>query len=129
VIFRSDPPAPVGWRCNACDDEGVISNWTDSPYDLRRRELGAVEKRRQVLVSEEVAAALRDLRLLDTACERLVFAMYAHDGGGAVLAAGDDELEELTGYLAAEASHEPNRRRQRRLDTAFDVLSVASGQL
>jgi hypothetical protein len=30
------------WRCSVCADEGVISNWEDSPYDLRRRRLTVV---------------------------------------------------------------------------------------
>lgn len=37
----------------------------------------------------------------------------------------DDDLEELIGYVAAEANHEPNRRRRRRLDAAFTVLTEA----
>ena len=35
----------------------------------------------------------------------------------------DDDLEELVGYVAAEANHEPNRRRKRQLDAALDALS------
>jgi hypothetical protein len=43
--------------------------------------------------------------LLDIDCERLVFGMRAH-GNGAVLAATDEELDELIGFVAAEANHE-----------------------
>jgi hypothetical protein len=38
----------------------------------------------------------------------------------------DEELEELVGYVAADANHEPNRRRRQRLDTAFTVLTDAA---
>ena len=48
---------------------------------------------------------------------------------GVVLAATEDDLEELIGAVAAEANHEPNRRRQRRLDAAFDVLNHAAASL
>ena len=44
---------------------------------------------------------------------------------GVVLSADGDELDELLGFVAAEANHEPNRRRQQRLDRAFAVLSDA----
>jgi hypothetical protein len=47
--------------------------------------------------------------------------MRAH-GNGAVFAATDEELDELIGFVAAEANHEPNRRRQHRLDAAFTAL-------
>ena len=34
--------------------------------------------------------------------------------------------DELIGFVAAEANHEPNRRRQQRLDVAFDTLNNAA---
>ena len=34
-----------------------------------------------------------------------------------------EDLDELIGYVAAEANHETNRRRQKRLNLAFAVLS------
>ena len=55
----------------------------------------------QIIINHEVAAALRELRLLDADCERLVFRIRAHHDG-AVLPATDDDLEELIGFLAAE---------------------------
>jgi plasmid stabilization system protein ParE len=39
-----------------------------------------------------------------------------------VLAAREDDLEELLGYVAAKANHEKDRRRQKRLDQAFQAL-------
>ena len=125
AVFRPDVPARTEWRCTSCGDEGVVSGWEGSCFDLRapkpRRYDGAVA---EVVVSDEVAAALRDLRLLDAECERLVFRARTA-GDGVVLTADGEELDELIGFVAAEANHEPNRRRQQRLDRAFDVLSEA----
>lgn len=47
-------------------------------------------------------------------------------GEHAVLTCGDGDLEELIGYVAAEANHEENPRRQRRIDDAFAALSTAA---
>ena len=103
----------------------MISGWEGTYFDLRaprpRRHDGPVA---EVVVSDEVAATLRDLRLLDAECERLVFRARAADDG-VVLTADVEELDELIGFVAAEANHEPNRRRQQRLDRAFAVLSDA----
>ena len=44
----------------------------------------------------------------------------------AILAATGDDLDELTGFVAAEANSEPNRRRQQRLGAAFDALNTAT---
>ena len=103
----------------------MISNWADTLYDLRRRRLSVAGDVDEVIVSDETAAVLRELVLLDPDCERLVFGMRAHPDG-AVLLAGADDLEELIGFVAAEANHEPSRRRQQRLGTAFDALSNAA---
>jgi hypothetical protein len=125
IVLRTEPGAPIRWQCSVCDDAGVISNWEDSPFDLRRPGLTIAEAANEIVIPNEVAAALRDLQLLDTDCERLVFRICAHHDG-AILAAGDDDLDELIGSVAAEANHEPNRRRQQRLDAAFDALNTAA---
>lgn len=118
----------IRWRCSACGDEGIISNWQDSPFDLRRRGLTLAGAVHEIVIPDEVAAGLRELQLLDPDCERLVFAMRAHKHG-AFLAATDDDLDELIGFVAAEANHEPNRRRQQRLDAAFEALNTAAQTL
>lgn len=125
VVFRSELPAQIEWGCDSCDDEGVISGWEGTQFDLRTprpiRHLGAAG---EVLVPDEVAAALRTLTLLDLDCQRLVYRATALDEGVALLA-DEEQFDELLGHLAAEANHEPNRRRQQRLDRSLAVLSSA----
>lgn len=128
IVTPTARGAPIRWQCSVCGDEGIISNWEDSPFDLRRRRLALVGSVNQIVIADEVAVALRELRLLDLDCERLVFGIRAHNDG-AVLAATDDDLDELIGFVAAEANHEPNRRRQRRLDAAFEALNTAAQTL
>ena len=125
AVFRADLPAPIRWQCNSCGDEGVISGWEDSPFDLRApRSRPDIGPKQETLVPDEVAAALRDLRFLDTDCERLVFRMRSSTEG-VVLVASADQLDELVGVVAAEANHEVNRGRRKRLDEAFAVLNDA----
>ena len=124
IVLRSEPDTPISWQCNTCDDAGVISNWADSPFDLRRRGLAIAGAVIEIVITVEAAAALREVTLLDPGCERLVFGIRAHHND-AVLIATDEDLEELIGFVAAEANHEPNRRRQQRLDSAFASLSAA----
>jgi hypothetical protein len=125
IVLRTEPPTPIRWQCNVCDDEGVISNWAGSPFDLRRRQLTLAGQVSEIIIPNEVAAALRELRLLDADCERLVFRIRSRNDRAALAATGR-ELDELIGYVAAEANHEPSRRRRQRLDTAFDALSNAA---
>ncbi len=123
ALFRSDIPASIEWRCTACGDEGVISGWERSPFDLRRRrEDPSSGDTLAIAIPSEVAATLRTLLLLDTTTERIVFQARASTEGIVLVTDGDD-LDELTGYIAAEANHEHDRRRQKRLDRAFEVLN------
>jgi hypothetical protein len=122
IVLRTEASAPIRWQCSVCDDQGVISNWEDSAFDLRRRQLTLAQPVSEIVIPNEVAAALRELQLLDTDRERLVFRIHARNDG-AILAATDDDLDELIGFVAAEANHEPSRSRRQRLDAAFDALS------
>ena len=124
-VLRTETGAPIRWQCSICDDQGVISNGEDSPFDLRRRQITVAQTTHEIAIPNEVAAALRDLQLLDPDCERLVFRIRAHNDS-AILAVTEHDLDELIGFVAAEANHEPNRRRQQRLDTAFDALNTAT---
>lgn len=125
IVLRTEPGTPIRWQCSICNDEGVISNWEGSPFDLRRQRLALTGTLTEIVVSDEVAAALRELSLLDTDCERLIFRIRGHNDG-AILAATDEDLDELIGFVAAEANHEVNRRRRQRLDAAFDALNIAA---
>lgn len=121
------PDQPIGWRCGHCGDDGTISNWADSIYDLRRQQLTATQPHRDIIVDTETAAILRTLPLIDSDCQRAVFAIRADDDT-LHLALTDTELDDLIDALAAESNHEPNRRRQRQLDTAYDALTAATDQ-
>jgi len=77
-----------------------------------------------VRVSSEVAATLRSLLLVDTAGERLVFRAHLSQEG-VMLAGEEDDFDELIGSVAAEANHEEDRRRQKRLDAAYEALTGA----
>ena len=118
---------PAHRRCprTDCVDDGMVSNWADTAYDLRRRRLNVVGEVDEFVVTDTTAGVLRELVMLDLDCERLVFGMRAHPDG-AVLVASADDLEELIGFAAAEANHEPNRRRRQRLDAAFIALTEAA---
>lgn len=125
-VLRGDDEAPIEWSCPACGDEGTISGWQNSPFDLRQAwaRPGLSGQTVGVSVSEGTAATLRSMMLLDPDSERLVFQTQAGEDG-LVMAATEEDLEELIGFVAAEANHETNKRRQRRLDAAFIELSDA----
>ncbi len=125
TLRRNDSPSSINWWCAVCVDDGIISHWADTPYDLRRRRPVLAAAVREVVITADVAAALRELIYLDPECERMVYAARAHPEG-AVLCASEQGLDELVDAVAAESNHEPDRRRQRRLDAACEALLAAA---
>lgn len=125
TVQRDEPGSPIRWWCPDCGDEGVISNWEESPFDLRRLRPTLVGAVHQFAIPMETAAALRELQFLDLDSERLVFAIHTHNGD-AILTATDEDLEQLIDAVAAEANHETNRRRRQRFDAAFDTLNAVA---
>jgi hypothetical protein len=127
TVVCPQPDQPIGWRCNHCGDDGTISNWAGSIHDLRRRQLTAAQSLHDIIIDDDSAAILRTLSFLDNDCQRAVFAIRARNNK-LHLALTDTELDEVIGAFAAESNHEPNRRRQRQLDTAYDALTAATDQ-
>jgi hypothetical protein len=125
IVAYNHPDVPISWHCSSCGDQGTISNWAQSPYDLRRQQLTVAEPVHDIAIDAEIAATLRSLVFLDIDCQRTVFAVHARSGN-LHLAVTDTDLDELIGAVAAEANHEPNRRRRQRLDAAFDALNNAA---
>nr|GLK33700.1 hypothetical protein GCM10017611_05420 [Rhodococcus wratislaviensis] len=122
LVLRTDPSGPIVWECSSCGDAGRISDWEDSPFDLRRRRPTPTHPVHPLRIPDEVATTLRGIILLDADCERVVFGARV-EGDDIILPVSDVDLEELIGYVAADANHEPNRRRRQRLDAAFTVLT------
>ena len=123
-VQRAEAPAPITWECTACGDLGSISGWLGTPDDLSGQRLSADGPAKDIGISEELAASLGEIMVLDAECERVVHRARTEEGQ-IILSVTDDDLDELLGYLAAEANHESNRRRRQRLDAAYDELSNA----
>jgi hypothetical protein len=123
-VVRQDVPPHIYWDCSSCDDSGVIHGWEGSPYDLRpprplhEHALIAIE-----LTAEE-HAELRRLQLLDADSERLVWGTYRKNDR-LLLFGTPDDVDNLAGFVAFEANHLTDRRRQRRLDAVLRKLEAA----
>jgi len=128
LVRRSEAPRQVSWACPACDqasdEEGVISNWEQSIWDLSPP-LSIEGDEKAALLGPDQYKRLLGLALLDTDAQGVVYAARLI-GHGVLVRAGEDDFEHLIESLAAEANHEADHRRRRSLD---DVLVVLEGAL
>lgn len=100
IVFWTQPEQPIDWCCSRCGDDGTISNWTESIYDLRLQRLSAAESVCDIIVTADIAAALRTLPFLDKDCRRAVFAIRAYNDSRQ-LALTNTEFDELISAPAA----------------------------
>jgi len=121
-VLRAEPDAAIRWRCNVCDDEGVITEWERSPFDLRQQSLRCASGQHGVTIDIEAAAALQGIAVLDVETARVVFRARSTTHG-VVLTGSINEFEDLAEHVAAEANHERNRSRRRILEAAYDRVA------
>ena len=117
---RQDVPAEIAWRCQRCGEEGVISNWPGTPWDLSPSRTPRPDDR-VILLTESEYQTLCNVKILDRDAQRLVAGAWMNEIG-VHLVADPDELEHLIGFVAVDANHEPGRRRAGRLDQLFGLL-------
>ena len=94
-----------------------------SPWDLSPA-LATDDDERAALLSSDQYRRLLGLRLLDTDSLRVVYAARL-TGAGVIVSASEEDLDNLIGYVAEEANHEIDRRRQRGLDDVIRILDAA----
>jgi hypothetical protein len=115
----------IAWGCDSCGDEGVIRGWEGSPTDVSQLDDSDADGDTITsLVSRNMSDLLRDVLLLDDACELLV-ARAEGSSAGVILVGSASAFEELIGYVASEGNAETNRARERRLGQALDTLEAA----
>jgi hypothetical protein len=124
VVQRVDVPAEITWHCPSCGENGVITGWAGSPWDLSRLEEAGDGPVVTARVSEDDYRRLLSTYTLDRDCQLILY--RARMVSGAVeLAASSPDMENLIEFIAAEANHADSRKRQRELDSIYQVLDAA----
>ncbi len=124
MVFRRTN-GKIGWNCDACGDEGVISGWEGTPADVSGLDDSYAEGDEVPLrIARELFEVIRGVLLLDDACELLI-ARAEGSAAGVVLTGRTGAFEELVEYVASEANAETDRRRVRLLDEACTALEAA----
>ena len=115
-VYRLGHSAPIEWHCSSCDDQGEISNWKESTWDLSHG-VGRQDsdgKSVEILVSEEELRELCKILVLDSVNQRVIDGATSAQGGF-ILRGSEDNFEDLLGYITAEANHERNPHRSQML--------------
>lgn len=133
------PGGTIAWRCPTCDDNGYISGWQGTPWDRRKdgtedatqlmsMVLGLAAKRQRIAEGTPVAVRFtaRDRGLLGELMLDPEYLERLRPIAGSTDLVGDytlDDLEDILGYVAAEANHTKNSRHRAQLDDLYDRLT------
>lgn len=115
--FLNEEIGTIQWNCFTCGDNGFIYDWENTKWDMRNADLIPVRlhvDERDLILNETLAGP--DLT------DRLESAKQVTDS--VVVCYNSEELENLIGYVAAEANHPPERKIQEALDALYDSLDA-----
>lgn len=122
-LYRPTASGSVEWHCSFCDDQGVITNWKGTRWDLSRWCCSTEPKLRELMLTHEELRELRNNLTFDPECECLIWGAILTPNG-IVMRATDEELDDLLGFIAAESNHEEKKRRRNILDRVYDKIDA-----
>jgi hypothetical protein len=122
VVEWQEADKQVEWHCPNCRAGGVITGWQATPADLRAMRRRPRKDVREIVVTVEALAALRDIAREDPELGRLAFTAQVDTGGRPVLFVGDVEGERYRSRLAVEAMKAAGNRASGLLMTIVDAL-------
>jgi len=118
VLRSAQEPDDIDWRCPSCGDNGIIYGWRGSDDDLAQSDIwirSDPADQCTVYLDDDDNQVVQSLLPADREIERVVLGAR-RTARGIQLTCSGIELENLHGFLAFEANHDPDRRRQARLD-------------
>lgn len=115
--FLNEEINAIQWNCFICGDNGFIYDWENTKWDMRFIDLIPVR-----LHVEEKELILNETLAGPGLTDRLEPAK--HVSNAVVVYYSSEELENLIGYVAAEANHNPERKTQEALDALCDSLDA-----
>ncbi len=129
IVKRDIPESFIYWHCSSCEDGGRIAKWRGCPFDQAQVSLNALpgeepNPRVEVSISREEMHALIHGTGFDPDSERIIY--LARPSGKVVRLSGlYDDMENFEGFLASEANHEENKKRQKVLDAVHGRVDGA----
>lgn len=137
-----DHRATIRWRCPKCGDNGYIHGWQGTPWDRSKAAKGdgahllkviegwcvRGEGRKGIGVGDQIAVRFttRDRKLLEDVDLDPEYLERLRPIPGSTDQVGEytlDDLEDILGYVAAEANHAESPRRRQQLDDFYDRLN------
>jgi len=127
-VLRLDLPEQIRWCCAGCGEEGCITHWLGSYWDLSRAAASeppeSEQPRARALLTLAEYGALAALETLDDESE-CVIAGARPVRHGVELEGSLDYMDGVLGFVAAAANHAERRARQAILYRVYERVEAA----
>lgn len=114
-VMLTEVPAQIRWVCPECGDNGIVTHWQGTPWDLTPRSRSEPEPPRvDIVLTGMEHRAIQKIDILDQPTREVVDAAR-ETADGMVIRCTDEQLDDLVGFLSAEVNHEKRTSRREML--------------
>ena len=121
LTVTHQPDSVIHWQCPKCGEQGFISNWRETIYDLS----GAIEsdptQRVSVLISCEEHKLLSKI-ITSSQEEDAIIAGAVLTPDGVIVSGGMEDFDLLMGSIAFDANHSEGAKHQRDMDSIYGKI-------
>ncbi len=122
-IQRQDIPTPtIDWACTDCDDGGSITGWRNHSFDLGTLPAYSPEKDEiffSIQLTKDEFSALIDSSNIFYPDSQRILLTGERTSSGVRISAFEGDMENLVGYVAANANHPTKKKLTTPLNSAF----------
>jgi hypothetical protein len=124
-IRRDSASGIINWHCTHCDDQGEISSWEGTSWDLSRQEPNHLDNQKihELVLTRDEIHELRGSPTLSLKYKNLLYhAILVH--GDIVIRTTLAELDSLQQEIAFDVSLEEKRSRRRDLEYVYERMDI-----
>lgn len=114
----------IHWKCPICGEEGFISNWQKTRYDLTEEARKQEDESFTLIVTKKEYELLQDILIFSSEEEAILFGGVS-TAKGVRLSGYPESFDLLIDSLAAAANHAEDSKQQRALDKIYDKVENA----
>ena len=128
-LLLQEVPPELQWWCSECSDNGTIKNWKGIPWDRSRLHWEDSKKDTtyyKIHLREEEYSLLAEIAIVEPQAHSFVENAIQINAEYLLVGAAH-VINDVIGYIAFEANHETNKRRQRALDCIYEKIRKTIG--
>lgn len=123
LMISHRPDGVIHWQCPKCGEQGFISNWQRTIYDLSGAAESIPTQRLSVLIKPDEHKLLREI-ITSSQEEDAIISGAVSTPDGVLLTGGVEDFDQLMGSIAFDANHSDSVKHQRVMDRLYGKIEL-----